>query len=89
VAVALSHEAAEHTLIERAPIHREALPVQLSRLLEAHEPILKEARHYAKKPRTPATTALANDLLISSVVRTNQLQVWFASEHPAASPVEP
>jgi starvation-inducible DNA-binding protein len=28
-----------------------------------------------------------NDLLVSSVIRTNELQVWFVSEHVVDTPV--
>ena len=88
VAIAQAHDVAEHTRIERAPIHRETVPVQLSRLLEAHELILKEARHYAKEADDAGDDG-TNDLLVSDVVRTNELEVWFTSEHLVASPVEP
>ncbi len=85
VAIALAHDVAEHTKIERAPIHREEVPVQLSRLLEAHELILKEARKGAKEA-TDAGDDGTNDLLVSDVIRTNELQVWFIAEHLVATP---
>src|SRR5271170_5398043 len=66
VAIALSHDVAEHTRIERAPIHRETVPVQLSRLLEAHELILKEARKFAKEAAEAGDDG-TNDLLVSDV----------------------
>lgn len=86
VAIALAHDVAEHTRIERAPIHREEVPVQLSRLLEAHELILKEARKSAKEAQDDGDDG-TNDLLVSDVIRTNELQVWFISEHLVATPV--
>jgi starvation-inducible DNA-binding protein len=32
-------------------------------------------------------TALINDLLVSDVVRTNEMQVWFLAEHLVNSPL--
>jgi len=37
VSVAMAHDVAETTLIPRPPKGRESVPVQLSRLLHAHE----------------------------------------------------
>src|SRR4249919_1879007 len=42
ISVAVPHDVAEMTRIERPPRGREEVPVQLSRLLEAHEIVLKE-----------------------------------------------
>ncbi len=88
VAIALAPDVAEHTRIERAPIHRETVPVQLSRLLEAHELILKEARQFAKEADDAGDDG-TNDLLVSDVVRTNELQTWFTSEHLVDTKVTP
>jgi starvation-inducible DNA-binding protein len=71
---------AETTIIPRPPRGREELPVQLSRLLEAHEFILKEARTMAKEASESGDDG-TNDLLVSDIIRTNELQVWFLSEH--------
>jgi starvation-inducible DNA-binding protein len=86
VAVAIAPDVAEHTRIERAPIHREEVPEQISRLLEAHELILKESRDYAKAADEAGDDG-TNDLLVSEVVRTNELQVWFISEHLVDMPL--
>jgi starvation-inducible DNA-binding protein len=67
-------------LIPRPPRGREELPVQLSRLLEAHEIILKEARTFARDASEAGDDG-TNDLLVSQVIRTNELQVWFLAEH--------
>lgn len=85
VALAMPQDVAEHTRVERPPIHREEVPVQLSRLLEAHELILKEAHEYAKAADEAGDDG-TNDLLVSNVIRTNELQVWFIAEHLAAVP---
>jgi starvation-inducible DNA-binding protein len=60
--------------------------VQLSRLLEAHETILKEAREAAKKADEAGDDG-TNDLLVSDVIRTNELQVWFVAEHLVDVPI--
>src|SRR6516165_6375135 len=49
VSVAMSADVAEMTLVPRPPKGREEVPVQISRLLEAHEIVLKEARAMARK----------------------------------------
>jgi len=48
VAIAMAPDVAEQTKVERPPIDREEPPVQLSRLLEAHELILRECHEFAK-----------------------------------------
>src|SRR5437899_9552048 len=80
ISIAMAPDVAETTKIARPPRGREEVPVQLSRLLEAHETILKEARVAAKKADESGDDG-TNDLLISDVIRTNELQVWFLSEH--------
>jgi starvation-inducible DNA-binding protein len=44
VSIAMAPDVAETTIIPRPPRGREEVPVQLSRILEAHEMILLEAR---------------------------------------------
>jgi starvation-inducible DNA-binding protein len=80
VSIAMAADVAEMTNIERPPRGREEVPVQISRLLAAHELILKEARSYAKKADEAGDDG-TNDLLVSNIVRTNEQQVWFVSEH--------
>lgn len=80
VTIAIAHDVAEHTRVERPPIHREEVPDMISRLLSTHELILKEAREYAQAA-TKAGDDGTNDLLVSDVIRTNEAQAWFISEH--------
>jgi starvation-inducible DNA-binding protein len=54
--------------------------VQLSRLLEAHEIIIKETREAARQVAAAGDDG-TNDLLVSDVLRTHEMQVWFLSEH--------
>jgi starvation-inducible DNA-binding protein len=86
VSIAMAHDVAENTRIERVPIDREEVPVQISRLLEAHHLILKDARDLAEKADDLGDVG-TNDLLASSVVRTNEMQVWFVSEHLVEMPL--
>jgi len=82
VTYAMAADVAENTRIPRPPSDREEVPVQISRLLEAHEIILDESRQFAKQA-SQAGDECTNDLLISDVVRDNEQQVWFVSEHIA------
>jgi starvation-inducible DNA-binding protein len=86
ISIAMAPDVAETTRIERPPRGREEVPVQISRLLEAHELILKEARESAKDADDAGDDG-TNDLLVSNVIRTNELQVWFVSEHLVDLPV--
>lgn len=80
VSLAMAHDVAETTIVPRPPKGREEVPVQISRLLHAHEIILKEARTMARQA-SEAGDEGTNDLLVSDVIRTNELQVWFVGEH--------
>ena len=80
ISLAMAADVAEATLIPRPPRGREEVPVQISRLLEAHEIILKEARTMARQASESVDDG-TNDVLVSEVIRTNELQVWFLSEH--------
>jgi starvation-inducible DNA-binding protein len=80
LSIAMAHDVAETTRIERPPRGREEVPVQISRLLEAHQLILEET-HAAAKHAEEAGDDGTNDLLVSNVLRTNELQVWFLAEH--------
>jgi starvation-inducible DNA-binding protein len=86
VSIAMAPDVAANTRLERAPIDREEVPVQISRLLEAHHSILKDARDLADKANDLGDVG-TNDLLASSVVRTNEMQVWFVSEHLVDMPL--
>jgi starvation-inducible DNA-binding protein len=86
VSVAMAHDVAEMTRVERPPSGREEVPVQIKRLLEAHELILKASRKAAEEASDEGDEG-TNDLLISDVVRTNELQVWFVAEHVVDTPM--
>ncbi len=70
ISLAMAADVAETTIIPRPPRGREEAPVQISRLLEAHETILKEARTMAGQAAEAGDDG-TNDLLVSNVIRTN------------------
>ena len=86
VSLAMAHDVAETTLIPRPPKGREEAPVQISRLLHAHEIVLKEARTMARLAAERGDDG-TNDLLVSDVIRSNELQVWFVAEHVVDVPL--
>src|ERR1700719_1225796 len=86
ISIAMAADVAETTIIPRPPRGREEVPVQLSRLLEAHELILKEAGAMPRQASEAGDDG-TNDLIVSDIIRTNELQVWFVSEHLVDVPV--
>jgi starvation-inducible DNA-binding protein len=86
VSIAMAADVAETTLIPRLPRGREEAPVQISRLLEGHEILLKEARTMARQASEDGDDG-TNDLLVSEVIRANELQVWFVAEHVVDAPL--
>jgi starvation-inducible DNA-binding protein len=86
VTLAMAHDVAETTLIPRPPKGREAAPAQISRLLHAHQIVLKEARTMARLAADRGDHG-TNDLLVSSIIRTNEAQVWFVAEHVVDVPL--
>jgi len=86
VAIAMGGDAADMTSIPRPPMGREEVPVQISRLLRAHEIICGQARTMAKAADERGDDG-TNDLLVSDVLRTNEMQAWFVSEHVVDTPL--
>jgi starvation-inducible DNA-binding protein len=86
VSLAMAHDVAETTLIPRPPKGREEAPVQIPRLLHAHEIVLKEARTMARLAAEQGDEG-TNDLIVSDVIRANELQVWFVAEHVVDVPL--
>jgi starvation-inducible DNA-binding protein len=84
VAIAMAHDVAETTRIVRPPRGREDATVQLFRLLQAHELIIGETREAADAAADKGDDG-TNDLLVSDVLRVNELQVWFISEQIAGT----
>ena len=86
VSLAMAPDVAEKTSIPRAPKGREEVPVQISRLLHAHEIVLEEARAMARLAAKQDDQG-TNDLLVSDVIRRNELQVWFVAAHVIDEPL--
>jgi starvation-inducible DNA-binding protein len=82
----MAHDVAEMTRIERPPRGREQVPVQLSRLLEAHAIIIQEVREAARQVSAAGDDG-TNDLLVSDVLRTHEMQGWFLAEHLVDTPL--
>jgi starvation-inducible DNA-binding protein len=86
IAIAMAGDVAELTRIEKPPRGREEVPVQISRLLEAHEHVLIEARRFAREASERGDDG-TNDVLVSDVIRMNERQAWFVSEHVVDTPL--
>jgi starvation-inducible DNA-binding protein len=80
VSIAMPQDVAETTRIPRAPRGREDVAAELSRLLRAHEIVLRGARTFARCAAEAGDDG-TNDLLVSGVIRTNEMHVWFVAEH--------
>jgi starvation-inducible DNA-binding protein len=89
IAVGDPRHAAELTTIERPPNGAEEVPVMIHRLLDAHETVIEKVRRAIEKTEKSSDWG-SNDLLMSEVLRRNELQVWFIAEHVVDIPlVEP
>lgn len=84
--IAMAPDVAETTRIERPPRGREEVPVQISRLLDAHQIVVGNCRKLARRASTLGDDG-TNDLVVSDVLRTNELQAWFLSEHLVDMPL--
>jgi len=86
ISLAMAPDIAETTRIERPPRGREEVPVQISRLLDAHQIIIGHCRTLADRADEIGDDG-TNDMVISDVLRANELQVWFLSEHLVEMPL--
>ena len=86
VSLAMAADIAETTVIPRPPKGREEVPVQIARLLHAHEIVLREARTMARLAAERGDDG-TSDLIVSDVIRTNEMQVWFLAEHVVETPL--
>jgi starvation-inducible DNA-binding protein len=89
IAVGDPRHAAELTTIDRPPNGAEDVPAMIHRLLDAHETVIEKVRRGIEKTEKSGDWG-SNDLLMSDVLRRNELQVWFVAEHAVDIPlVEP
>ena len=86
IAVGDPRHAAELTTIERPPDGREEVPTMITRLLQAHEVVIKGVREAIKLTEESEDWG-TNDMLMGDVLRTNELQVWFVAEHLVGVPL--
>lgn len=86
IAVGDPRHVAELTQVPRPPDGCEEVPAMLSRLLEAHEMILIDAHEAATRVAALGDDG-TNDLLVSDVIRTGELQAWFLAEHLVDTPL--
>src|SRR2546423_4651821 len=86
LAIAMAPDVAETTRIERPPKGREEVPVVLSRLLDAHQIIIRQCREIADRADKLGDQG-TNDMVVSDVLRTNELEAWFLSEHLVNTPL--
>ena len=86
VTIAMGEDVAEITRIPAPPRGREEVPVQISRLLNAHK-IIMQACLDLSKAADKAGDQGTNDLVVSDVLRPNELQAWFLSEHLVETPL--
>ena len=86
VTIAMGGDVAEITRIQRPPRGKEEVPVQISRLLEAHKVIIQsclDISDAADKAGDQGT----NDLVVSDILRPNELQSWFIGQHLVEMPL--
>src|SRR6266852_472921 len=86
LSIAMAHDVAEVTRVERPPRGREEVPVVLSRLLDAHQIIVRHCRELAERSARLGDQG-TNDMVVSEVLRPNELQAWFLSEHLVEAPL--
>jgi starvation-inducible DNA-binding protein len=86
VAVGDPRHVAELTRVPRPPDGVEKVPAMLSRLLEAHEIILADAHDAAQRTAELGDDG-TNDVLVSQVIRTGEMQAWFLAEHLVDTPL--
>ncbi len=89
IAVGDPRHAAELTAIDRPPNGAEDVPEMIHRLLDAHEIVIERVRRAIEATEENGDWG-SNDILMSDVLRRNELQVWFVAEHVVDIPlVEP
>jgi starvation-inducible DNA-binding protein len=86
VTIAMGGDVAEITRIQRPPRGREEVPVQISRLLEAHKIIIQSCLDIADAA-SKAGDQGTNDLVVSDILRPNELQSWFIGQHLVEMPL--
>ena len=86
VSIAMGGDVAEITQIQRPPRGKEEVPVQISRLLEAHK-LIMQGCHDIAAAADDAGDDGTNDMVISEILRGNELQSWFIGQHLVEMPL--
>jgi len=86
VSIAMGADVGEMTKIAKPPRGREEVPVQIARLLEAHRMIMKDCHDIAEWADDAGDDG-TNDLVVSDVLRPNELQAWFIGQHLVKMPL--
>lgn len=86
VSIAMGGDVAKLTKIPPPPIGREDIPVQISRLLEAHKHIMQQCHDIAEAADDAGDDG-TNDMVVSDVLRANELQSWFIGQHLVNQPM--
>lgn len=86
VSIAMGGDVAEITRIPRPPRGKEEVPVQISRLLEAHKIIMRSCLEISEEADKVGDQG-TNDLVVSDVLRPNELQSWFIGQHLVEMPL--
>lgn len=84
VALATAQDVVHESRIARVPRGAERPTQQLNGMLDAHEFLLNEARPLAREAAERGDDG-TNDIIVSDVIRTNELQAWFVGEHLAGT----
>jgi starvation-inducible DNA-binding protein len=80
VSIAMGGDVAQLTKIQPPPRGREEVPVQISRLLEAHKHITQSCHDIAEAADKVGDDG-TNDMVVSDILRANELQSWFIGQH--------
>ncbi|MBB5055365.1 starvation-inducible DNA-binding protein [Granulicella aggregans] len=86
VSIAMGGDVAQLSHIPAPPKGREEVPVQISRLLEAHKHIMQECHDIAEAADDAGDDG-TNDMVVSDILRANELQSWFIGQHLVEMPL--
>lgn len=86
ITIAMGGDVAEASSIPRAPKGREDVPVEVSRLLEAHKIVMQQCLDIAEAADEAGDQG-TNDLVVSDILRPNELQSWFIGQHLVEMPL--
>ena len=86
VSIAMGGDAQADSKIPAPPRGKEEVPVQISRLLEAHKLIMQDCHDIAEAADKAGDDG-TNDLVVSDVLRPNELESWFIGNHLVEMPL--